>query len=119
MVLLIFVSGKVVLTGKLVLTSGAHSPAVHKERSLRSCCSQEGRKASLVTLMFDALCTGAKKREEIYEAFEAIYPVLQEFRKADTVQADAAQPGPSQGPARALPVRSDLNVNFLSHAALG
>ena len=26
---------------------------------------------------------GAKKREEIYEAFETIYPVLQQFRKGD------------------------------------
>jgi hypothetical protein len=52
-------------------------------------------------------CAGAKKREEIYEAFEAIYPVLQEFRKADSAaDAAAAQPGPSQAPPpRALPVR--------------
>lgn len=30
---------------------------------------------------------GAKQREEIYQAFEKIYPVLQEFRKGDAATA--------------------------------
>lgn len=50
---------------------------------------------------------GGKKREDIYEAFESIYPVLQEFRKGEGAPTDAsAQAGPSAAPQRALPVRS-------------
>lgn len=58
-VLLIFVSGKVVLTGK---------------RSIRLsfCCW-------LFTNSHYAL--GAKERNEIYQAFEYIYPILKGFRK--------------------------------------
>jgi hypothetical protein len=40
---------------------------------------------------------GAKHRDDIYNAFEAIYPVLQEFRKGD------AAPHPGGAP-RPLPV---------------
>lgn len=40
---------------------------------------------------------GAKKREEIYAAFEAIYPVLQEFRKGD-VEAAPRLPPVAQAP---------------------
>jgi hypothetical protein len=47
---------------------------------------------------------GGKKREDIYEAFESIYPVLQEFRKGEA--APSAQALPSAAPARALPVRT-------------
>ena len=38
----------------------------------------------IVLLIFvsgKVVLTGAKKREDIYRAFEAIYPVLQTFRK--------------------------------------
>ncbi|ODV97513.1 hypothetical protein PACTADRAFT_47420 [Pachysolen tannophilus NRRL Y-2460] len=41
-------------------------------------------KPKIVLLIFVSgkiVLTGAKQREEIYQAFEAIYPVLQEFRK--------------------------------------
>lgn len=41
-------------------------------------------KPKIVLLIFvsgKVVLTGAKKREEIYQAFEAIYPVLSEFRK--------------------------------------
>ena len=48
-------------------------------------------------------CAGGKKREDIYEAFESIYPVLQEFRKGEAVPSAPALP--STVPARALPVR--------------
>lgn len=41
------------------------------------------------------LCTGAKNREHIYEAFEAIYPVLQQFRKGES-QPVAALAGAAQ-----------------------
>ena len=39
----------------------------------------------LVFVSGKVVLTGAKAREDIYAAFEAIYPVLQEFRKGDAV----------------------------------
>ena len=42
-------------------------------------------KPKIVLLIFVSgkiVLTGAKVREEIYSAFEAIYPVLSEFRKS-------------------------------------
>lgn len=60
-VLLIFVSGKVVLTGTLKSTCSA---------TVQQCCA------------------GAKRREDIYTAFELMYPVLKMFRKG----ADGAAP---------------------------
>ncbi len=36
---------------------------------------------SLTTLKGKIVLTGAKVREEIYQAFELIYPVLSDFRK--------------------------------------
>ena len=48
-------------------------------------------------------CAGAKKREDLYLAFENIYPVLKQYRKGD-----AAPHKPSrkqqQNPARTLAV---------------
>ena len=40
--------------------------------------------------------TGAKHREEIYEAFEKIYPTLQEFRKGDAAALLPPAPAPAQ-----------------------
>ena len=54
-VLLIFVSGKVVLTGKIPLLCDTFN-----------------------ILLF---LLGAKERNEIYQAFEYIYPILKGFRK--------------------------------------
>ena len=62
-VLLIFVSGKVVLTGKTVLL---HILAFRTF-------------SSFVKLNFTFV--GAKVRSEIDEAFENIYPILKGFRK--------------------------------------
>ena len=48
--------------------------------------------------------TGAKRREDIYRAFESIYPVLQTFRKGGMIaapEAPAALPAPQPA---ALPV---------------
>ena len=39
---------------------------------------------------------GAKQREEIYEAFEKIYPTLQEFRKGDAAAVLPPAPSPVQ-----------------------
>jgi hypothetical protein len=39
---------------------------------------------------------GAKHREEIYEAFEKIYPTLQEFRKGDAAALLPPAPAPAQ-----------------------
>lgn len=58
------------------------------------------------------MVAGAKKREEIYEAFESIYPVLQQFRKGEAAPSSAAQALPSTAPARTLPVR-DLKAPTL------
>jgi transcription initiation factor TFIID TATA-box-binding protein len=44
------------------------------------------KQPKIVLLIFvsgKVVLTGAKQREEIYQAFEKIYPVLQEFRKGD------------------------------------
>jgi hypothetical protein len=48
---------------------------------------------------------GGKKREDIYQAFENIYPVLTEFRKlANPAEEDQlAQLAAGVGPAPALP----------------
>jgi transcription initiation factor TFIID TATA-box-binding protein len=59
----------------------------------------------LIFVSGKVVLTGAKKREEIYEAFETIYPVLQQFRKGDVQPAPqaasrqpAAQPMAIAGP---------------------
>lgn len=49
-------------------------------------------KPKIVLLIFvsgKVVLTGAKVREEIYEAFENIYPVLNEFRKPSVSSADS------------------------------
>ncbi|KAI7842177.1 hypothetical protein COHA_004198 [Chlorella ohadii] len=63
----------------------------------------------IVLLIFvsgKVVLTGAKKREDIYRAFENIYPVLQTFRKGGMIaapEAPAALPAPQQQQ-QALPV---------------
>lgn len=45
----------------------------------------------IVLLIFvsgKVVLTGAKKREEIYAAFENIYPVLKEFKKGALLESD-------------------------------
>ena len=59
------------------------------------------KQPKIVLLIFvsgKVVLTGAKHRDEIYQAFEQIYPVLQEFRKATADVQDARE---GQG-ARAL-----------------
>lgn len=60
----------------------------------------------IVLLIFvsgKVVLTGAKKREEIYEAFETIYPVLREFRKGDAVAApEEGEEAPALSDAEAL-----------------
>ena len=55
--------------------------------------------------------TGAKKREEIYEAFETIYPVLQQFRKGDV------QPPPM--PPQPAPLVSALTPHIMEQQRVG
>lgn len=60
----------------------------------------------------DLLCVtsaGAKHREEIYQAFEKIYPVLQEFRKGDNAAA-LPPPLPIPEPAVQQPPPSNLGA---------
>ena len=75
-VLLIFVSGKVVLTGG-------------KARQTRD---------SLLCVRANAdafFLAAAQSRSDVYEAFENIYPVLSQFRKAES--AALAAPPPASG----------------------
>jgi len=56
------------------------------------------RSPKVVLLVFvsgKVVLTGAKAREDIYAAFDAIYPVLQEFRKADAAPHPAIMANPS------------------------
>ncbi|KAG1665880.1 hypothetical protein FOA52_005369 [Chlamydomonas sp. UWO 241] len=48
----------------------------------------------LIFVSGKVVLTGAKHREEIYEAFENIYPVLQDFRKGDAHAPPALMPPP-------------------------
>ena len=57
-----------------------------------------------------AVWAGAKKREDIYAAFESIYPVLQEFRKGDVDPTLRPPPVPAQLPP---PVRMTGNTLLL------
>lgn len=75
-VLLIFVSGKIVLTGaKVCLPSTLYSLSVMSASRLDIAFS--------IGLVFNVSTTlySFQVREEIYQAFQAIYPVLTEFRK--------------------------------------
>ena len=75
-VLLIFVSGKVVLTGEgpRPCTTADNAPKQHLEEK----------------------CAGAKSRADMYQAFELIYPVLQGFKKG--APAAASLPAPASAP---------------------
>ncbi|KAK9915202.1 hypothetical protein WJX75_006099 [Coccomyxa subellipsoidea] len=64
----------------------------------------------LIFVSGKVVLTGGKKREDIYEAFESIYPVLQEFRKGEA--APSAQALPSAAPARALPAAPGTTVQL-------
>ncbi len=46
-------------------------------------------------------CAGAKKREDLYLAFENIYPVLKQYRKGDAAPHKTRKPA---NPAKALAV---------------
>lgn len=58
---------------------------------------QQPKIVLLVFVSGKVVLTGAKKREEIYQAFENIYPVLQEYKKG-TGLAIAAPPAPAALP---------------------
>lgn len=57
----------------------------------------------LIFVSGKVVLTGAKHREEIYAAFEAIYPVLKEFRKGVALPALPATAPAEQAPAPAVP----------------
>ena len=61
---------------------------------------QQPKIVLLVFVSGKVVLTGAKKRQEIYQAFENIYPVLQEYKKG-TGLAIAAPPPPAALPAPA------------------
>lgn len=97
-VMLVFVSGKVVLTG-------AYLPG---------CCAvplySRGRPAvqadncSPHMSHMQRLSAGAKSKNDIYEAFNQIYPVLAQFRKGAAAPHSApALPPPAAAPASQVP----------------
>lgn len=62
------------------------------------------KQPKVVLLIFvsgKVVLTGAKKREEIYEAFETIYPVLQQFKKGG-MDPPPSSPAPAQAPTLAI-----------------
>ena len=74
---------KLLLTGESV--TGVSAGA---EEGNFGCCGGLGVWGSRLAYLLTARSfgsAGAKTREEIYEAFENIYPVLQDFRKGDAV----------------------------------
>ena len=126
-VMLVFVSGKVVLTGRacarlhypwmpLASAFGAKDYHVASDAVTRSCTQQclplclhhataachvgHACHVHLRRAVSDGslpICSGAKSKEDIYEAFEKIYPVLTQFRKG--AQPPAALPPPMMPPA--------------------
>ena len=83
-VLLIFVSGKVVLTGKLSIFCLRFAAGFWVMLLLVI------EMTAPLEMDYDAYA-GAKTRDQIYEAFEKIYPLLKQFKKGD-VAAPAAVP---------------------------
>lgn len=63
---------------------------------------QQPKIVLLIFVSGKVVLTGAKKREEIYAAFENIYPVLKEFRKGAGFQLPA-QPAALPAPEAAAP----------------
>lgn len=98
-VLLIFVSGKVVLTGVChTICTMPLDDTCHGARTLFSLCPCIVPHTHITTVPTFPLswAAGAKHREEIYEAFEKIYPTLQEFRKGDAAALLPPAPAPAQ-----------------------
>ena len=63
---------------------------------MHASCSNLVRMVFLMQLGAHMPSSGAKSREHIYEAFEAIYPVLQQFRKGEAQPAAALPAAPQQ-----------------------
>jgi hypothetical protein len=94
-VLLIFVSGKVVLTGEnlktidpptMVNPSCNLQPSLITHTYIHYVCfvlssGYLSRNSRQQAFQFDIFFPGAKVRGEIYEAFENIYPILKSFKK--------------------------------------
>jgi len=68
-VLLIFVSGKVVLTGMLIMLCKYLLEKYVTHHFM------------YMLMILQILIAGAKVRQEIYEAFDNIYPILKSFKK--------------------------------------
>lgn len=60
---------------------------------------QQPKIVLLVFVSGKVVLTGAKKRDDIYTAFENIYPVLQQFKKGSGLIAPAPAPKQIEGPA--------------------
>ena len=114
-VLLIFVSGKVVLTGSCrpsntptllcSLLSTLSRPSAHlldaeASQSKGGACAPCGD--TCAERHAERFCrAGAKRREDLYMAFENIYPVLKQYRKGDAAPHKTRK---TQNPARTLAV---------------
>ena len=77
-VLLIFVSGKVVITGGKARTQ-------HSSQLVSCLCVR--------CAWADVFAIAMQRREDVYEAFENIYPVLTEFRKVERAALPLPLPG--------------------------
>lgn len=89
-VLLIFVSGKIVLTGK-------HFHAWLHFLLWKRCYGMSWlayicAAAVPYLIVYFSSPTGAKVREEIYQAFNNIYPILKNFMKLDSDKSGLHQP---------------------------
>lgn len=77
-VLLIFVSGKIVITGAKVIS---HSLFTFCDNRTKNSCFVSLQSLALLPPDKNPEITHYQMREETYRAFENIYPVLTEFRK--------------------------------------
>lgn len=85
-----------------------HSIFAHYEPELFPGLIYRMKKPKVVLLIFvsgKVVLTGAKHRDEIYEAFEMIYPALREFRKGDAQQGLKRPMGPGNTPSVSEPKR--------------
>ncbi len=107
-VLLIFVSGKVVLTGRCGLGKliWGYASTTWDGRMMMIICK---------STTFLVHSTGAKRREDIYTAFEQIYPVLKMFRKGTEASATTSQAAADDAAVMAMAVCCMMFPHLLTH----
>jgi hypothetical protein len=61
---------------------------------------------------------GAKKREEIYTAFENIYPTLKEYKKREAAEAAGLGPLAAKASGGCACLSAELHAGVLSHCSI-